>query len=71
MPVWAFVPLFLVAVLACPVSMWIMGWVTHRKMNCGMCLPGAEKKETMADLEARKDAVERDIARVKAQGRQD
>ncbi len=70
MPVWAFLPLLLVAVLACPVSMWIMGRATHRKMNCGMCLPGAERKDTMADLEARKDALEREITRVKAQSRQ-
>lgn len=64
MPIWAFVPLVLVAALACPISMWVMGRMSKRKMSCPACGPGAEAKHkhTAATLEARKAELERQIA---------
>lgn len=64
MPLWALVPLILVAIVACPVSMWVMGKLMRRNVSCAMCLPGRgqhDHGEDVPQLEARKTAVEREI----------
>ena len=67
MPVWAFAVLIPVALLACPLSMWVMSKVTRRKMSCVMCQVGPEDDHpnTLEHLEVRKAAVEREIVQVK------
>jgi uncharacterized small protein (DUF1192 family) len=69
MPAWAFVTIILVAFLACPLSMWMMSKVMRRKVSCGMCSFGTEAKKisTLAELEARRVAVEREITQVKVE----
>ncbi len=69
MPVWAFIPLILVAMLACPVSMWVMGKVTRRKMSCAACEGSTQETHihTVEGLEARKAALEQEIAAVTRQ----
>ena len=69
MPVWAFLPIILLALVACPLSMWVMGKVLRRKMSCAMCAVGTQDKHEHApvELEARKAAVEREIAQLKTE----
>ncbi len=58
--------MIVVAMLACPVSMWVMGKVTRRKMSCAACDTSAQETHihTANGLEARKAALEREIAEV-------
>ena len=69
MPVWAFVALVPVALLACPLSMWVISKVTRRKMSCAMCQVGlrGEHANTLEHLEPRKAAVDREIAQVRTE----
>ncbi len=67
MPIWALALLILVALLACPMSMWVLSKTTRRKMSCPMCAVGAEHGHAPADLEARKATVDREIAQVRAE----
>ena len=69
MPIWALAPLVLVALLACPVSMWVMGKVMRRRMSCPVCAVGnqdtvGKHSHDVTSLEARKAAREREIAEV-------
>lgn len=62
MPLWALAPLILVAILACPISMWVMSKLMRRNVSCAMCLPGGEQHgQSVQELEARKAALEREI----------
>ena len=61
MPVWGLALLFAAAATACPISMWLIGKVTHRKMDCSMCLP----HEDLASLQARREALDAEIAALK------
>ena len=67
MPVWVFAALIPVALLACPLSMWVMGKVMPRKVSCAMCNVGThgDHQNSLVDLEARRAAVEREIVQVK------
>ncbi len=69
MPLWAFAVIIPVALLACPLSMWVMSKVMKRKGSCAMCAVGAHSshENTAVDLEGRKAAVEREIAQVKTE----
>lgn len=69
MPIWALVAFVPLALLACPLSMWVMSKVMRRKVSCGMCSFGTEDNgdNTLAHLEARKAVVERDITQAKAE----
>jgi hypothetical protein len=66
MPLWAFIPLILVAMLACPISMWVIDKFTRRKMSCAACNASAQENHihTPEELKVRKAALEREIAEV-------
>ena len=72
MPVWAFAALAPVALLACPLSMWVISKMTRRQMSCAMCQVGTrgEHANTLEHLEARKAAVEREMVQVKTETEQ-
>ena len=73
MPLWAFMPLILVAVVACPLSMWVMGKVMRRTSTCPMCQMGAGRghQHSLEILEARRVTVEREIAQLRTSIEQD
>jgi hypothetical protein len=64
MPVWTILALFLVAAVACPVSMWVMGRFMSRRSACAVCGvdPGGQHDHRLDVLQARKAAIEREIA---------
>ncbi len=68
MPVWI-VAVLLLAVLACPISMWVMGKVMRRQVSCPMCRVGTgeEHHHSLDAQVARRTAVEQEIAEVKAE----
>lgn len=68
MSAWVFIPLVLVALIACPLSMWVMGRVTRRKVSCAMCgmVPQENHTHDRESLEARKAAIEKEIAELRS-----
>ena len=66
MPAWEFLPLLLVAAIACPMSMLVMGKITRGKVSCIGCLEKEPGSATEASLLERKAALERQIAELKA-----
>ena len=69
MPIWVFAPIILLALVACPLSMWVMSKVMRRQVSCSMCRvgTGGEHHHSLEALEARRGAIEQEIGEVKGE----